>query len=78
MALVLLAIVATGFRAVRKIGVERSTAAAIIIGAGIVGGSASAVVLTGFVVATMLVALIWEHVHPWEVDEASTPADLVG
>ena len=77
-ALVLLAIVSTGFRAVRKIGVERSTAAAIIIGAGIVGGSATAIALTGFVVATMLVALIWEHVHPWEVDEVSAKTDLSG
>ena len=64
-ALVLLAIVATSFRAVRRVGIERTTAAFVIIGVGLVGGSLSALSLAAIVATILVVALSWEHAHPW-------------
>ena len=64
-ALVLLAIVATSFRAVHRVGIERTTAALVIIGAGFLGGSLSALTLAATVAVVLVVALSWEHAHPW-------------
>jgi len=64
-ALVLLAIVATAFRAFRRITIERSTAAAIIIALGIVAGSLTALALASLVATVLVGALVWEHLHSW-------------
>ena len=64
-ALVLLAIVATAFRAFRRITIERSAAAAIIIALGIVGGGLTALALASLVATVLVSALVWEHLHSW-------------
>jgi low temperature requirement protein LtrA len=74
-ALVLLSIVATGFRAVRKVGIERAIAAVTIIGVGILGGSLQALTLTAIVAAIIVMSLTWERIQPWDIDPANPTAD---
>jgi len=64
-ALVLLAIVATAFRAYRRLTVERATAAVLIIALGIVAGGLTALALTSLVAAVLVGALVWEHLRSW-------------
>ncbi|MCL1592726.1 MAG: low temperature requirement protein A [Actinomycetia bacterium] len=64
-ALVLLGMVATGFRAVHRIGIERTLAAVVILGVGVVGASLEALTIALIVAAVLIGALVWEHVRAW-------------
>ncbi|NHZ70471.1 MAG: hypothetical protein GWP18_02390 [Proteobacteria bacterium] len=70
-ALVLLAVVAAAYRAGRTVSPERTTAAALIFGAGLVGGSLTGLGLTALVAVVLVSALTWEHVrHPRPHEQA--------
>ena len=64
-ALVLLAIVATAFRAFRRFTIERSIAAAAIIALGIVAGGLTALALAALVAVILVSALVWEYFQSW-------------
>ena len=69
-ALVLLSIVATAFRAFRRITIERTVAAALIIALGIVGGGLIALALGSLVAAVLGGALVWEYLRSWRKIES--------
>jgi low temperature requirement protein LtrA len=64
-ALVLLAIVATAFRAFRRLTIERTTAAALIIALGIIAGGLTALALASLVAVVLVGALVWEYFRSW-------------
>ena len=64
-ALVLLAIVATAFRAFRRLTIERATAAALIIALGIIAGGLTALALASLVAVVLVGALVWEYLRSW-------------
>jgi low temperature requirement protein LtrA len=64
-ALVLLAIVATAFRAFRVLTVERATAATLIIVLGIVAGGLTSLALASLVATVLVGALVWEYFRSW-------------
>ena len=70
-ALVLLAIVATAFRAFRSITFERSVAAALIIALGVVAGGLSALTLASLVAGVLVGALVWEYFRSWTKIEST-------
>jgi hypothetical protein len=70
-ALVLLAITATAYRAFRYITVERSVASALIIALGLVAGGLSALGLGSLVAGVLVGALVWEYFRSWRKVEST-------
>jgi low temperature requirement protein LtrA len=69
-ALVLLAITATAYRAFRYITVERSVASALIIALGAAAAGLTALALGSLVAAILVGALVWEYFRSWKKVES--------
>ena len=64
-ALVLLSVVASTYRAIRRVTVERLIASLIIIGMVWIGGSLSSLAFSSVLVAVTVLALATERSHAW-------------
>ena len=77
--LVLLAVVAAAYRAIRRIPVERFVAAGLLVLLAIVGKEIRADYTMGLVVVIIVAALWREHTHSWSIaDRQDSPTEESG